>query len=97
MAMIQLRLAKVRKACMAKPGLWTDFLAAGQIAGEHLQISREDFDRLQAKWFPGGLGNIVHEALAPIVQVADFILKTDIQGCSGCAERQMGINRITHS
>jgi hypothetical protein len=90
--------SEVRSIAMSRPGMWQDFLAVGKLAGDQLEISREDFDRLQEKWFPGlALGTVVHEALKPVVKIVDAVLGTDLKNCGGCAERQMKMNAATSS
>ena len=39
-----------------------------------------------------GLGDIVHSVAQPIAKVIDKVVGTQIQGCSGCAQRRARLN-----
>lgn len=92
---MKIRLSILRDVAMSRPGMWSDFMAVGRIAGTFLEISRADFDALQVKWFPGlALGTAIHDALKPIVRAVDRMAGTNLANCGGCAERQMRLNAM---
>ena len=79
---------------MDHPGMWDDFFRSGQETGIYLEIDRPAFDQIQAKHFPGGAGTVLHDLLAPGIELIDSILGTNFADCGGCAEREMGINSL---
>jgi hypothetical protein len=88
-------LADIRQAAMGLPGMFDDFLSAGRIEGTGLAISREAFDALQARWgLTGGIGSVIHTALAPAVKAIDAALGTDLKNCGGCAGRELKWNAL---
>jgi hypothetical protein len=90
--MIRLRLSELRKTAMDYPGMFQEFLEAGRRDGEHLLIEREQFVRLNQKFFTSQAGTIIHEVVAPVVKLLDGLLGTSLGNCGSCAEREMSIN-----
>lgn len=92
-----IRITEIRLACMDRPGMFDAFLSQSKIHPDKqaLDISRADFDAIMAKHCPGGLGNVIHEVLKPVVKVVDKVAGTDLANCGGCAERQLRMNAAT--
>lgn len=80
---------------MPHPGMFGDCLAAGKLTPDmrFLDISREDFDRIAAR-YSTGLGTALHVILKPVVAIADKVLKTNLTECGGCAMRQIKLNNL---
>jgi hypothetical protein len=92
---MRVKIAIIREAARGgRAGMWHDFMHAGVCHGTEVEISREEFDRIQANWFPGGLGNWVHQVLKPAVVVVDAVLGTEMKDCGGCAGRQVRLNAM---
>jgi len=52
-------------------------------------------ERCQTVWQkkkPRGLGDVVHDLLAPAVKVIDKTLGTNLKGCGGCKKRREKLN-----
>ena len=39
-----------------------------------------------------GLGDVIHKIANPIAKTLDAVFKTNIQGCSACAQRRAALN-----
>lgn len=94
--MLAIKLADLRKASMRTPGLFQAAIEAGKLCGDHVQIEREAFDKLNDRFFNGiKIGSLMHKALAVPVSLIDAALGTDFQDCGHCAIREMKMNGLT--
>lgn len=93
--MLHIKLTDLRKASMGTPGLFQAAMEAGQLRGDHLEISREAFDQLNDKFFHGiKVGSLVHAAFAKPVKLIDAVLGTDLANCGDCAVREIKLNQL---
>lgn len=81
---------------MERPGMFDAFLSAGALEGGVVDISRENFDAIQEKYFKGPrLGAVIHGLLAPAVAVVDEVLGTKLGDCGDCGMRELRLNDVT--
>ena len=92
--MTRVKLAELRRLSEKYPGLLDAFLMRGEIQGDAVAVSREDFEALNGRFFGDGfkLGTAVHLALKPAVKLVDRVLGTDLKGCAGCGSRELRWN-----
>ncbi len=94
--MIAIKLIDLRKASMSIPGLFQAIVEAGKFSGDHVELEREAFDKVNQKFFNGvRLGSLTHKAINPIATVLDFALGTNLAGCGDCASREIRLNTLT--
>ena len=75
--------------------MFREFLDAGKLSGAHIEIEREEFDRLNAKWFPGPkIGSLLHTVLAVPAKAIDSALGTNLASCGECAGRELHLNAL---
>lgn len=75
------------------PGYLDECVSAGTIEDGTLLLSDEAFEFLRRKYSSGGLGDRVHDFLAPAVAVADKVLGTNLANCGGCKSRREWLNQ----
>jgi hypothetical protein len=96
--MILIKLSDLRPIAMKHAGMWQAFLRMGEMQGDRIAISRENFEQLNAYYFPGKKwGSIVHELLTPGVKVIDSLLGTNLAECGACAARELSLNDRTNN
>lgn len=91
---MKLRLSELRKVCLERPGMFDAFLSAGALEGGEVDISRENFEAIQAKYFKGPLGSVIHSILAPVAAMVDGVLGTNLKDCGDCGMRELKLNAL---
>jgi hypothetical protein len=78
---------------MSRPGLWDALHKNGKMEGQDLDVPRPAFEAACRRFFPGPqIGTALHALLKPAAAVADAVLGTDLQNCSGCGLRELKLN-----
>jgi hypothetical protein len=88
-------LASIEAAAKIRPeGYRERILAFGQVKDGYLWLTLNDFIKARRADLVPMLGDKVAAVLKPIVRKADRVLGTQFEDCSGCGERQGGLNKI---
>lgn len=74
-------------------GYFMECLQAGQMDGDYLLIPEPAYKQLQRRH--RGLGDRVHDVLAPLAKWLDRRLGTRFMTCQACARRRARLNGIS--
>lgn len=81
-----------KEAVNKRRGYLEACLVAGTVNGDHVELSDDDFKRIQRRF--KGLGDRIRDALKPIVKRIDRTFGTHLATCKACDQRRLKLNRL---
>jgi hypothetical protein len=67
-------------------------IQSGELWGDYLLLDEDVFEAIRKKY--RGVGDLVHDILAPAVERIDNALGTNLKNCGGCKARREWLNKL---